>query len=238
MRVFCKSMKVTVGIIILVFLIAILGVSVAMYLWIGDPSDMWGAFFGSLGAGMIVAIIQYLIAWQDYKQTEKLKELKLVEILNNRREMRQYGEYIKSATRNLDVMGSTAVRLFRDFADTTKGAPESTKVLIDALDRKVKVRILLPKEAYLISDDKRQDAQNVKAKYFELKKTYDNIEIKYFDHNVAHSIFRIDDTCIIGPIFPTIESRNTPALHVMSSSPMAVNYLDYYELEWKKATPA
>ena len=236
MVIFDKNIKVTLGKVILIILLVILVASVVMYLWIDDPSDMWGAFFGSLGAGMIVAIIQYLIAWQDYKQTEKLKELKLVEILNNRRENEQYGEYIKSATRNLDVMGSTAVRLFRDFADTTKGAPESTKVLINALDRKIKVRILLPKEEYLISDDKRLDAKEVKAKYTELKKTYDNIEIRYFDHKAAHSIFRIDDTCIIGPIFPTIESRNTPALHVMSSSPMAVNYLDYYELEWAKAT--
>lgn len=237
MSIFGKNIKVTLGKVILIFLFVILVVSVVSYLWIGDPSDMWGAFFGSLGAGMIVAIIQYLIAWQDYKQTEKLKELKLVEFLNNRRENEQYGEYIKSATGKIDVMGSTAVRLFRDFADTTKGAPESTKVLISALDKKIKIRILLPKEEYLINDGKRMDAKEVRAKYNELKKTYNNIEIKYFDHKAAHSIFRIDDTCIIGPIFPNIESRNTPALHVMSSSPMAVNYLDYYDLEWEKATP-
>ena len=62
--------------------------------------------------------------------------------------------------------------------------------------------------------------------------------IRYFEHKAAHSIFRIDDTCIIGPIFPEIESRNTPALHVMSSSPMAINYLDYFDSEWDQAKEA
>lgn len=45
----------------------------------------------------------------------------------------------------------------------------------------------------------------------------------------------MDDTCIIGPVFPDLESRNTPALRLRSSSPMAIPYLDYFESEWEKA---
>ena len=201
-----------------------------------DPGSNWGAIFGSLIAGLLVAIIQFLISWQEYKETEKLKELKLVEVLYNRRTKEQYCEYIKSTTRKLDVMGSTAVRLFRDFADTTKGAPENSRVLLLAMDRGVKVRILLPRDEFLLNDEKRQDAKEVKSRRNEIN--HENLEIRYFKHKAAHSIFRSDDTCIIGPIFPEIESRNTPALHVMSSSPMAINYLEYFDSEWDQAKEA
>ena len=201
-----------------------------------NPGSNWGAIFGSLIAGLFVAIIQFLISWQEYQETEKLKELKLVEVLYNRRTKEQYCEFINGATRNLDVMGSTAVRLFRDFADTTRGAPENSRVLLLAMDRGVKVRILLPSENFLPNEEKRQDAREVKARRNEIN--HENLEIRYFEHKAAHSIFRIDDTCIIGPIFPEIESRNTPALHVMSSSPMAINYLDYFESEWNLAKEA
>lgn len=193
-----------------------------------------GALFGSFAAGLIVAIIQYLIAWQDYIQTEKLKKLKLKEVLYNRTTRSQYEEYIRNTNRRLDLMGVTAVRFFNDFADTSVGAPDNAIVLLQALERGVHVRVLLPTDEFL-PEAKRIDSAKVKTKYKELTQRYQNIEIRYFGHTAAHSIFRIDDSCIIGPVFPLLESRNTPALHVMNSSPMALNYLDYFESEWNQA---
>lgn len=236
MGIFEKKISFSMSKIILIVLCALLIVAIVVYYLIDNPGSLWGAVFGSLIAGILVAIIQFLISWQEYQETEKLKELKLVEVLYNRRTKEQYCEFIKGATRNLDVMGSTAVRLFRDFADTTRGAPENSRVLLLAMDRGVKVRILLPSENFLPNEEKRQDAREVKARRNEIN--HENLEIRYFEHKAAHSIFRIDDTCIIGPIFPEIESRNTPALHVMSSSPMAINYLDYFESEWNLAKEA
>jgi len=199
-----------------------------------NPSGLWGALFGSFAAGLIVAIIQYLIAWQDYIQTEKLKKLKLKEVLYNRTIRSQYEEYIRNTNRRLDLMGVTAVRFFNDFADTSVGAPDNAIVLLQALERGVHVRVLLPTDEFL-PEAKRIDSAKVKTKYKELTQRYQNIEIRYFGHTAAHSIFRIDDSCIIGPVFPLLESRNTPALHVMNSSPMALNYLDYFESEWNQA---
>lgn len=233
MKIFSMNFKVSMSIIVFVILVILLLIAIFLYDKKNDPSSNLGAILGSLIAGILVAIIQFLISWQDFKETEKLKELKLVEVLYNRRTKEQYGAFIKNATRNIDVMGSTAVRLFRDFADTTKGAPETSTVLLSALDKGVRVRILLPEENCLPNEEKRQDAKEVKAKKKEICNR--NLQIKYFDHEAAHSIFRIDDTCIIGPIFPNIESRNTPALHVMSSSPMAIDYLAYFESEWEQA---
>lgn len=233
MDIFGRSLKMTLSMIILIVLVVLLIGAIVTYFVIDNPSSIWGALFGSLTAGLIVAIIQYLIAWQDYKQTEKLKKLKLIEVLYNRSARDKYTEYIKNCNRELDVMGVTAVRFFNDFADTSTQAPEGATVLLKALDRKVRVRVLLPSDDY-IPELKKIDSARVRAKFKELHQ-YQNLEIRYFNHTAAHSIFRIDDTCIIGPVFPELESRNTPALHVMSSSPMAVNYLDYFESEWAMA---
>ena len=233
MDVLNKSYKISASVIVAGLLMVLTAVSLIGYLAADNSDGKWGGFLGSLTAGLIVAIIQFLIAWQDYAQTEKLKKLKLIEVLYNRSARDKYTEYIKNCNRELDVMGVTAVRFFNDFADTSTQAPEGATVLLKALDRKVRVRVLLPSDDY-IPELKKIDSARVRAKFKELYQ-YQNLEIRYFNHTAAHSIFRIDDTCIIGPVFPELESRNTPALHVMSSSPMAVNYLDYFESEWAMA---
>lgn len=234
MDIFGRSLKMTLSMIILIVLVVLLIGAIVTYFVIDNPSSIWGALFGSLTAGLIVAIIQYLIAWQDYKQTEKLKELRLIEVLYNRANRSQYEKFIMHANRNLDVMGVTAVRFFNDFADTSVGAPENATVLLKAMDRGVCVRILIPADNHL-PEEKKADFARVRAKYNELVNQYPRLEIRCFNHIAAHSIFRIDDTCIIGPVFPNLESRNTPALHVMKSSPMGLNYMDYFELQWNSA---
>ncbi len=234
MEIFKKSFKISASIIIAVVLIVLLICSLIVYWRMNGPNGKWGVLIGGLASGLIVAIIQYFIAWQDFKETEKVKKLKLVEVLYNRSSRNQYEEFIKNTNRCLDVMGVTAIRFFNDFADTSKDAPNNATVLLDALNRGVKVRVLLPSDCYL-PDSKKADAEKVKNKYEKLKDKSTNIEIKFFDHTPAHSIFRMDDTCIVGPVFPELESRNTPALHLMSSSPFASKYIDYFETEWGKA---
>lgn len=235
MNIFEIKIKMSLSKVIFIFLFVIFIIAVSIYIMIDNPSNIWGAIFGSLAAGLIVAIIQYLIAWEDYKQSDKLKKLKLIEILYNRSARDKYADYIKNCNRELDVMGVTAVRFFNDFADTSIMAPDNATVLLNALNRGVQVRILLPLNDYL-PDSKKADFAKVKNKCKELQ-NYQNLKIRYFNHSAAHSIFRIDDTCIIGPVFPELESRNTPALHVMKSSPFALNYMDYFNSEWEKATP-
>ena len=219
-----------------IFLVLLLIFVVVIYLLEDDTASKLSAFTCSLAAGLVVAIIQLIIAWRDYSQNEELRKLELLEILFDRDSRTKYETYIKKSKRNIDVMGVTAARFFSHFADTDMAATENAKVLLNAMGRNVKVRILLPSDQFLPSDTKRQDANRVRVQYRKLKERYpDNIEVRYFDHTAAHSIFRIDDTCIIGPVFPRLESKYTPALHVMKSSPMALNYMDYFETEWKDA---
>ena len=234
MEIFRKSVRLSLSMVILVILCILFITAIIVYFQIDKPDSKWGTLFGSLAAGMIVAIIQYAISWQDYRQTEKLKKLQLLEVLFNRDSRDKYEEYIRNANRKLDVMGVTAVRFFNDFADMSNGALENAQVLLRALNRGVYVRVLLVSKE-LLSESKKVDYAKVRTKYKEIIQRYPNIEIRYFNHIAAHSIFRIDDTCIVGPVFPNLESKNTPALHVMKSSPIALHYMDYFEKEWKDA---
>lgn len=237
MEIFRKSVRLSLSKVILVILCVLFITAIIVYFLIDKPDSKWGTLFGSLAAGLVVAIIQYVIAWQDYRQTEKLKKLKLIEVLFNRDSRDKYEDYIRNVNRKLDVMGVTAVRFFNDFADTSNGALENAQVLLRALDRGVHIRVLLVSNE-MLPESKRSDYAKVRTKYNELIHRYSNIEIRYFNHIAAHSIFRIDDTCIVGPVFPDLESKNTPALHVMKSSPIALHYMDYFEKEWKDAKKA
>lgn len=234
MNIFKINIKIRVTVIIItVLFLATIGIGV--WFWI-SKNEKISAILGSLFAGLIVAIIQFVIAWQDYKQTEKLKELELIEVLYNRDSRTFYEEYLRQSKRKINMMGVTASRFFNDFADDSPNATPNAKVLLYALKRNVKVRILLPSSEF-VDANKKQDIENVKQKVEAIKSTYLNcsLEVKYFKHVAAHSIFNVDDKCIVGPVFPEVESKYTPALFLRNSSPMAGKYLTYFEYEWDRA---
>jgi hypothetical protein len=232
MKIFSKSIRITatsVIIIVLVVLTAITGI------WFDNSSDAkTGAILGSLVAGLIVAIIQFIIAWQDYSQTEKLKELELIKVLYNRDDRTFYENYIKKSKRKISLMGVTGSRLFKDFADNSPNATSNAKVLIEALERGVKVKILLPTKDF-VEETKIQDIEVVKQQVTIFTAKYPTIfEVRYFEHVPAHSIFKVDDECIVGPVFPELESKYTPALYLQNTSPVADKYLKYFDNEWER----
>lgn len=234
MNIFKKNIKIRATAIIIVCLLLL---TIVVFIWYAKTNDpKLSAILGSLFAGLIVAIIQFIIAWQDYAQTDKLKELELIKILYDRDNRTFYEEYIEQSKRKIDMMGVTASRFFNDFADDSPNATSNAKVLIDALKRKVEVRILLP-DSEFVDDNKKQDVVKVISHVKALKDTYPNcsLEVKYFKHVAAHSIFNVDDKCIVGPVFPELESKYTPALFLRNASPMAHNYLTYFEYEWSRA---
>ena len=125
MSILNKSYKISASVVIAGLLMILTVASLIGYLVADNSDGKWGGLLGSLTAGLIVAIIQFLFAWQDYAQTEKLKKLKLIEILYNRSARDKYTDYIKNCNRKLDVMGVTAVRFFNDFADTSTQAQKT-----------------------------------------------------------------------------------------------------------------
>ena len=234
MNILKKSIKITATVIIFGFLLI---ATIVVLVWYNNTDDAkLLAILGSLFAGSIIAIIQFVIAWQDYNQTEKLKELELIKVLYDRADRLFYEEYIKRSKKKIYMMGVTGSRFFDDFADYSQNAPSTAKVLIDAMLRGVKIRILLPAVEF-IEDGRKKDVEKVKQHVEGLMKEHPRLplEIKYFKHVPTHSIFNVDDNCIVGPVFPELESKYTPALYLRNSSPIAHRYLNYFEYEWGKA---
>lgn len=237
MNIWGKNIRVPAIMIISVILVILLIVLILVYLHLEDSDGKLSGFMASMIAGLLIAIIQLCIAWYDYNKNTELRKLELKEILYNRDERNKYEAFIKSSKRQIDVMGVTANRFFSHFADLDANASAGAKTLIYALERGVMVRILLPLDKYLPTKEKKNAAQIVLEKYKKLHERYNKIEMRYFDHSPAHSIFRVDDTCIVGPVFPEVESKYTPALHLLNTSPMAVKYITYFDSEWEEATP-
>ena len=239
MGVFGKSIRVPAILIVSLLLVTLMIVSFVIYWQTDDSASKLGSLLGSLAVSLLVAIIQLVIAWNDYAKNAELRKLELKEILYNRDSRGKYEAYIKKSVSQIDVMGVTASRFFDHFGDLDNTASEEAKPLICALMRGVRVRILvpLPDKKYLKSEENLNKASNALVKYKKLSAMYDNIELRYFDHFPAHSIFRIDDTCIVGPVFPEVESKYTPALYLQNTSPMAVKYINYFDSEWEEAKP-
>lgn len=233
MKIMKYSLRIKMSFIIMISLIIL--VIFFSFLTFKTDSQPLSSISGGLAAGLIVAIVQFLIAWQDYQETEKLKELELIKVLYTRSDRTFYENYIRKSKKSIDMMGVTGIRFFKDFADVDPNATSNAKVLLDALERNVKVRILLPQKNY-IDNIKSEDVENVRLIVSSIKERYSNyqLEVRYFDHVPTHSIFNVDDESIVGPVFPELESKYTPALFLRSSSPIAVKYSNYFELEWNK----
>lgn len=230
-EIFSKKIKIN-GLIIAV-LVMLLLICVCWICYAVNPTSTVGVVLGSIVAGLIVALIQFGLSWWDYRMTQKVEKLRLVEILYDRDNRTYYANLIGKSRREIRVMGITAKRFFEHFADITIGARPEAQVLLTALIRGVKVRLLLPSKDYIASN-KIADYEQVSETLNRIKQMYPKaeIDIRYFDHIPAHSIFMVDSECIVGPVFEYVESKNTPALHLKNESPFAEKYLAYFEQEW------
>lgn len=232
-EIFSKKIKLNVWIIIVLVILVIICVCWKWYTM--NTTSPVGAVLGSIIAGLIVALIQLGLSWWDYQMMQKIEKLRLIEILYDRDNRTYYANIIDKSRREIRVMGTTARRFFEHFADMTTGARPEAQVLISALNRGVKVKLLLPSKDY-IALNKIADYNQVSETLNTIKQKYPHaeIDIRYFDHIPAHSIFMVDSECIVGPIFEYVESKNTPALHLKNESPFAEKYLAYFEQEWDK----
>jgi len=189
---------------------------------------------GGLLTGFIIAFFQLLLSWYEYREIDKFKRMYVVDIKSNRDDRQFYENLIRNSKEKIDIMGVTATRFINHFADLASSR-ESTKVLLTAMSNGIKVRILIPDIKFL--EDKRQmdDAKHTHEIFEKIKQKFNNmLEFKYFKHVATHSIFIVDDLCIIGPVFPGISSKDTPAILIKKNSPYAEKYIQYFEQEWNK----
>lgn len=233
MKIFSTIISIRLSKIILVVLL-IATITIGYFYYTGGPNTKLTALLGGLVTGLIVAIIQFLFSWNEHQSIEKIKALGIKDILLHREDRSFYENLIKTSKSRIDVMGVTASRFMDHFADEQSGRAE-TRVLLDALARKVKIRILVPKSEYLTINNDKENAVRAKRCFENVAKKHDNFEYRYFSHIPAHSLVLVDEECIIGPVFPEVRSKDTPCIHIIASSPYAKKYLDYFDIEWKNA---
>lgn len=221
-------------IILLAFVVATIVTGYIYYLS-DDKSQKLGNFLGGCFTGLLIATIEYLITLDERSKLDKIKALKIKEVLFNRAEESYYRNLIRGAKINIHIMGVTAVRFLQDFAQADSNSSDK-KVLFDALNRNVEVRILLPEKIILKNEN---DLSNFDISLAIMKKIHDlypsKFNYRYFNHEPAHSIFNIDDETIIGPVIPNLSSKDTPGIHVLNSSKYAKTFLEYFQKEWDGA---
>jgi hypothetical protein len=200
------------------------------YYFLGNNPKL-EALFAGLFTGLLVAIIQYILQWNEHSEIETIKELGILRILPHRDERRLYEELIVTSRTEILVLGNTASRFLEDFAHETRA---DSHALLEALARGVKVRILLPKAIRLSKAD-RPRAEISKRRLTELATRHKNLEHRYFDHPPIHSIVKVDSACLVGPIFPNVKSKDSPTIYAYSDSRLVNEYLKHFDAEWNNA---
>ncbi len=232
MEIFKKQVNIYLyKIIIVVVLLVIFILSVNYFK--SDPYLPVTPLLGGMITGLSVALLQLLLMWTEHKEMEKIKKLGIKMILAHRDDEALYRKVIENAKEEIRVLGNTAVRFMNDFADEAR---TDKKALIDALNRKVRVKFLLPKSDLLWNANDKDRANISLRSIQQLKNKYgDLVELRYYSHSPFHSLVLADNDCFVGPIFPNRTSKNTPTIYTDRNSIFAQSYLEYFDFEWKDA---
>lgn len=225
---------ITVVALLLLAVLATMSVFMTNKSFLENDGPVW-VFASGVASGLVVTLAQFFLSWADAKAIDRFRAMGVENVLSNRDEEAYYGRLIQSARSQVDVLGSTSLRLMQDFADVNSPKAEK-RALIEALKRGVKVRILVAAHARLVREQTYK--YPIARKYFEaIAAQHSNFEVRYFDATPLASFVRADHELVVGPLLPGVESQHTPALHVFNHSPYAASYLDYFEKTWATATP-
>jgi len=198
-----------------------------------EARGIYGPIFGGIVTGLLVAIIQFAWDWLDGSSAEKLDNLQVHQILPSRDNRVLYGNKIQSSKERIDVLGVTASRFLDHFASGTSPNEES-KVLLSAMKRGVKVRILIQATDPGSSGDISKPTQSPNQRIVELCSEFgEKFQCGSYPAPAAHSLVRIDDRSIIGPVFPGQRSQDMPAIEVSSENQLAKVYSIYFESLWR-----
>ncbi len=242
MSIYKRKIPFALPWIILVLSLLLLVVFFSLFVWLMPQKnklfDVRGALFilaSGFVPGLIVAIIQYLLSWFEFMEMARLRALKIKNILISRDDEAYYRTLIRNSKKKIQVLGVTASRFLDDFAEEDSPTPEK-KVLLDALKRGVHVDILVAKKNYLAQKDQNEKFPSAQRKLKKLAHEYPNLfEYAYYEHIPTNSLVVVDEDCLFGPVFDSIDSQNTPTVHTSRDSPYANAYLKYFESEWSNA---
>lgn len=216
---------------IIIGILVVIGAFSFLVFYNTTPTSKIGILTGGIAASLIVAVIQYMFSLNEYRSFSDIKKLDIKRILVSRDDESFYSEFIAGAKKEIKVMGVTALRMMQDFA--SESSPRSDKkVLLSVLANGVKVKLLLPDRNSLINSKDKSKYDLSKPIFESLNAKYDNFEVRYFNHVPTHSIFLVDQECILGPVFSNHESKDTPCIYMGIKNDFASKYLEYFNNEW------
>jgi hypothetical protein len=199
-----------------------------------DSQPKLSSFYAGLASAFAVALVQLLVSILEALKLQRYEKMGVINILKERRGREFYDKLISGSNDKIWLMGVSASRFMQDFAKCTT---KDNCSLHAALSRNVSVKILLPDSAHLATENKGSLINITIPAYKSLREKFDNIEIRLFDHIPAHSIVLVDNTCIAGPVFKNLDSKDTPAIILRRDSVYAEPYIDSFESEWNEAKP-
>ena len=227
---FGRSITISFAKVIVALMVA--GITLTIVWYLASDAPKLEALLAGLASGFAIALVQYLIEWHEHTEVDAIKRMGIRGISAHRDNKEFYAGLISSAKREILVLGNTASRFMEDFAHRERA---DSRALMQAVERGVAVRILLPNRGKLPSHDRQRADQSIK-RMGELQSQFpQQFQCRMFDHAPMHSLVKVDDSCLIGPIFPHVRSKDTPTIHVSANSAFVVEYLTYFEKEWEKA---
>lgn len=205
---------------------------ISAWLYYKHPAGVLGPIFAGVLTGIIVALIQFIWSWIDGSSAEKLRLLGVNRVLPSRDNRGLYQDMIADAHREVIVLGVTATRFLEDFASVTS-INNHSRVLLAALDRRVKVRILVATKKAQGDRGKHAAIDEAHARLQGIKEQFPQVfDYGFYSNEPAHSIVAVDDRWLVGPVFPGKKSKDLPATDVAASSPIAKAYSEYFEELW------
>jgi len=236
-----KRVSTSIGVVIFWLIVTIACIVAAMVIYV-DPTDNPASrgsklfvIAAGLLSGLVVMLGQYVIEWKKDIDLNVFRKTRIKDVLITRSDEAYYLVLIRSSTVRIDVLGVTAFRLLDDFASENNPRPDK-RVLLDALQRKVRVRILVPDREYLATEKDKNNHDVAKARMVSLSEQFPGLfRYRYFSHPAAHSIVVVDTDCLLGPVFPGVDSKVTPAVRSDGAGEFAGPYLRYFESEWEDA---
>ena len=216
--------------LIIIVLVIILSGAFGIYNIIND--DKWAMLISGIISGLIAVIVTLCLSYYEFKKIERFRQLGVIDILPERTDKKYYEEIIRDAKTSIQVMGTSCTRFLEDFANQNR----QDHVLIDAMNSNgsLNVQILVPDKDNMDDDSKKNfESQSVRHIIENLKEKYTNrLTIRRFNFRASNSLVRVDNHLIVGPVFPKVDSRHTPAIHLNTSSKYAKKYIQYYETVW------
>jgi len=227
--------------VILLAILVLLSVGFGIAFYRNQTDGFYAAVFSGVATGLFVSVIQFIISWYEHTKIKGLyakiiefEKMGISRILPHRDDDNAYRNRVRNANKQVLVMGHTASRFINDFADLETTRDDRKVLLTNLVNRTFKTKILIPDKEFL-KPEKARTFDDTLIKMKKIRELHNNFEVKFFQHTPTHSIFISDNECLIGPIFPNIESQDTPTLQSTINSDFSNEYINYFDDEWDKA---